>query len=433
MTTLVILVLVIMVVLLALSLGFSGRRLTAKENLPQSKQELSELVEREPENNEARWLLAQMERRSGNTDAARALTVSLADSVPEITFFHAECLRDLGHLKEAEEFLKSRQAGATPALILLYAQMAEKCGHIIDAIAAYRSLETLAPNERFHLARLLARIEKFDESVEHFQLAQAALPEDPSIAREFSAVLNKVGRHHDAWELLHKLYNRAANPDRIALAQEYVNTLQNVGNVNGALTVLDQVAQMPEATPGIAADMKCTAGEILLKMNNPEEARLRWQEALERLPSHARALQLLQVSERPTDPKKLVAYIGGLSMENFRKLFEKILSDWSYTLNDVREVDKDSLRFSITRFENGKDVRKLVFVKRWENNVGMYPIQDLKKAMMEKAYDGGIFMTATQFDTKALVFAGQQGNIELFSANEIFPLIEMHESRNSND
>lgn len=375
--------------------------------------------------------ISEFERLKSDWDGKthEAIAAELIGSAPDVALFYADYLRLRGRLHEVFHFLKDRRHEDLP-LQKVFAEAAEEIGEIKEALTAYRILNAagpLSPMDEFRFGRILARLGEFDESIPHLADAHARLSDDPNIARSLAEALDRVGRHKEAWEIYRTLYNHGSDEDRIALARPYAITLEKVGNMQGALDVFRQIAEMPTAFAREKADMLCLEGELLSRMNQDRDAQLRWQKALDVFPNHPDALRLLGLIERPDEAKKLVTYVRSLSMEKFRKLFERILTDWSYTLCNVSEPDGDTLRIIVTRFEDGKDVRKLVFVKRWEDEVGEYPIQDLKSAMMKDNFDAGVFLAATRFSAAAIVFAAKAGNIELFSANELFALITTSE------
>ena len=78
----------------------------------------------------------------------------------------------------------------------------------------------------------------------------------------------------------------------------------------------------------------------------------------------------------------------------------------------------------VSRVENGKERAKLVHIKRWENEVGEFPIRELQLEVHGRKLDAGVFITMSHYSAKALTFAARSRVIELFSATEIFPLIE---------
>jgi len=413
---------------------------------------LKTVVDADPANASARWFLVHLYERFSDYDAvishARPFLARLADAeAPDALDLPAECPLErfaaviissyigLGRAPEALELIRvlRRQAetagGASalpPLFFKLQADVAERCGETGEAIESWSALERrgeLEPADAFALGRLLFRRGRVEESLALLERAAAALPERREIGEFLAEAYTALGRHRDAWPILRSLYLETKGRDRVRIGRRYTDNLENVGNVKGAIEIMIEIAEFGEATPLEAADLLCRAGDLLQKIEKFEAAKQRWTRAVDRCPEHEGACRRLGISARPASTTQFIRYIRGLGQDAFRDLFARILTDWGYTLEETDLPDPDSLRFTVARLENGKERRKLVHVKRWENEVGQFPIQELQLEVHGRKMDAGVFITMSHYSAKALLFAARSRVIELFSASEIFPLI----------
>ncbi len=423
---------------------------------------LEEVVRREPENVPARWLLARLLESRGDPDgvirAALPLVepwnapslpagtpaprlpedVSLGDVVERLVEAHLALGRSRDAFVLARHVVRNvRVAGGAsgareavfiePRLLEICAETAERCGDSREALEAYAALRdegALSPARSFAFGRLLLKENRPDESLEALKTAAEFLPERSDVRLVYAEALTAAGRHKEAWEVYRALYEGASGRERIHVGLLYADTLEDVGNLKGAVAVLEEMAGMEEARPGEAAEMLCRIGDIHVKLESPGEAEAWWRRALEKQADHPGACRRLGIAEKPRSAAHLARHVRSLAPENFRKMFEGILVDWGYTVEHVREPDLDSLRFAVSRYEDGKDRRKLVWVSRGESEVGTFPLQDLRAEVLGKNFDAGVFITMSHYSSAAVSFAARARCLELFSHAELFPLVE---------
>lgn len=464
-------------VFLVITRGASPARFEEARRLEQAGQRrrsiavLRDVVEDAPGNGSARWLLANLLVQQGATsDAWEVLEPLFAPGVaprpgdnpapggawpPEVSLADAlaiavRCLLSRNDGAQARRLLEEHgrpwtaaalaaplpsshatlDAQASPevaAILRLQAEVATHIGEVTEAIAAWRALESwraLEPAESLDLGRLLLSQHKAEEALPLLERAKEAMPGKTEPHRLLAETLTTLGRHVDAHRLWRQLYLETSGRAKIAAGTKFAASLEDVGNPQGAVDVLEQVASLAECRPEEAAEALVQAGDLLARMKRPEEAAKRWERALERQPDHPGACRRAGREPRPDSAPGLVAYVRNLPPPAFRKMFERILADWGYTLDSVREVDRDTLHIAVSRIEGGKERRKLVYITRWENEVGQFPMQDLKLEVVEKKYDAGVFITMGNYSANAVIFASRSGIVELFSAAELLPLIE---------
>lgn len=417
---------------------------------------LRNIVADTPDNNSARWLLANLlEKQDATVDALEAVRPLLESLPPEATLgevlgLATRCLLAHGEVSDARTLLETKGASFLPGsdapnrsanvhdtvdisasadamiILKLHAETAERCGDIAPALASWRALENwrdLDPAEHLAYGRLLARAQRTDEAIPQLEQAHKGLPSSSEAARLLAERLTAAGRHADAHRLYRQIFLDATGRERVTVGLKFAAALEDVGNPRGAIDILEQVIGMPKCARGEAADALCQIGDLWQKMENPTEAKQSWERAFTLWSDHPGACRRLGRTPRPQSSQQLIDYIRKLPPESFRKLFERILSDWGYTLESVREVDRDTLHIVVTRFENGKDRKKLVTVTRWENEVGQFPVQDLKLEVLDKKYDTGVFIAMSHYSTNAMKFARHSGCLELFSTAELMPLM----------
>ncbi|MEK8023965.1 MAG: restriction endonuclease [Candidatus Hydrogenedentota bacterium] len=445
------------IVLMGLALYFSGqsavtaaKQLDAKGDRAGSIALLAREIHDHPENVAARRLLADLLERDGRheealehaTEILFSLTPSELDEGArefdphDIVNAGLQCARIASHLNKMQEAflaLERCRAAATKldrvsraAFLRVHSQAAESCGDSSTAIELYRELESIMPldaTEHLLFGKLLTRMQQWEESIAHLKIAREATHNDPAVARLLAQAHTNAGDHHEAWAIYKPLFAERPNFDRIILVKEYVTTLDQVGNIAGAIDVIEQVIRYPEAGPELQAELICMIGDMLEKSEKPEEARREWRRALVHLPNYAPACRRLGIRPKPTNTAELIQYVRGLSEENFSKLFEKILVDWGYTIERVIAFDRDSMDLAVKRPEESKMLRKLVRIKRWENQVGKFPLEDLRIDVVEQRYDGGVYIVVSQFSAEAMIDARRAGNIELFAGAELVDLV----------
>lgn len=429
---------------------------------------LRDVLDDNPSNGSARWMLAKLLVKQGATsDAWLVLEPLLAPGAPpppgglpdpaspwpheaslvDVLSLAVRCLLARGDGAVARRLLNdhgkrwlaaldrtapsgaatldSSDAPQATAFLRLQAEVAERTGEIGEALAAWRSLAAwrdLDPGESLAFGALLLKQHRTDEAIPHLEKARdAGMNESLHLLAE---ALSGAGRHVDAYRIWRQLYLDATGRARVTLGLKLAASLEDVGNPRGAVEALEQVAALSDCLPGEAATALVQAGDLLQRMEKKAEAELKWRKALELSPDHPGARKRLGVSQRPNSAPGLVSYVRELPPPAFRKLFERILADWGYNISSVREVDRDTLHIVVTRLEDGKDRKKLVYVTRWENEVGQFPVQDLKLEVLEKKHDAGVFITMGHYSANAVIFASRSDMLELFSAAELLPLIE---------
>jgi tetratricopeptide (TPR) repeat protein len=415
---------------------------------------LKTVVDADPANTSARWFLIHLYEHFNDYDAAisharpflaRLATTASPDALdlpPECPIerfaevmassyigLHrvTEALELIRILRQRVEAASNGVAGPAATLLKLQANLAERSGEAGEAIESWSALDRrgeLEPIDAFTFGRLLFRRGRVEESLAPLERAAAALPDRREISEILAEAYTALGRHHDAWPILRTLYLATQGRDRVRIGRRYTENLEDVGNVKGAIETMTEIAEFAEATPIEAADLLCRAGDLLQKIEKPDEAKKRWIRAVDRCPEHEGACRRLGISPRPASTTQFIRYIRGLGQEAFRDLFARILTDWGYTIEETDLPNPDSLHFTVARIENGKERRKLVHVKRWENEVGQFPIQEFQLEVNGRKMDAGVFITMSHYSAKALLFAARSRVIELFSASEIFPLID---------
>lgn len=415
---------------------------------------LENAVAETPGDRAARLMLADLLERANRAEAAldhamhlldELIPVAPADPPPadarpadprEVVDLGHRCARLMGALGRPRDAFDALsrcrvaadrlETGPRTDYVRAFAASAETCGETAAAVAAFRELTVLSgldADEHLRFGKLLARAQQWEESIAHLKAAREGKRNDPAITRLLAQAYNNAGMHHEAWELYRTLFAERPNADRVVIAKEYADTLDRVGNIAGAIDVIEQVIRYPEAAPELRADLVCLIGDMLEKSKKPEEARREWRRALAIVPNYAPACMRLGIRPKPTNHEELIRYAREIPDEEFRKLFEKILSDWGYTIERFIAIDRDSLEFSVKRPEETKMRRKLVRVKRWDGHVGKFPMEDLRIDMLEQKFDGGVFIVMSQFSAEALLVAKRAGNIELFAGPELVELI----------
>lgn len=475
-TTLIVLAIICIAagVFIVIARGATAARLEEArklENIGQRRRSigvLRDVIDDNPSNGSARWMLANLLVKQGATSDAWLVIEPLltraappsADAVPDpaspwpreaslvdVLSLAVRCLLARGEGAVARRLLNEHGkrwlvassqgapiGGSTVdssdlpqamAFLRLQAEVAERTGEIAESLSAWRTLAAwrdLDADESLAFGALLLKQHKAEEAVPHLEKARDAGTQEPM--RLLAEALTAVGRHVDAHRLWRQLYLDASGRARVTMGLRLAASLEDVGNPRGAVDALEQVATLSECLPAEAANALVQAGDLLQRMEKKGEAERKWKQALELSPDHPGACRRLGVSVRPNSAPGLVRYVRELPPPAFRKLFERILVDWGYNLSSVREVDRDTLHIVVTRLEDGKDRRKLVYVTRWENEVGQFPVQDLKLEVLEKKHDAGVFITMGHYSANAVIFASRSDVLELFSASELMPLIE---------
>lgn len=406
-----------------------------KGEIKKSIEVLKKLLDQQPDNDDARWFLASLLYEAGDYSDAVAYAKPLVVKPPKgvslvaVVSFLTRTLMLLGREAEAMAMLKDlgELMPGERAILELLAEAAERSGVIPEAIRAYEQLEDverLEPALSFRFGKLLLRSGQAEKSLPRLKAAWDALSDRPEIGEEYADALCQVWKYEEANEIYRRIFETARERRKVLLGRKYAEVLEELGSVKTAIDVLNEAAAVPEATPRETAEMLYIAGDLLLSIEKRELADATWRRVLELVPDHPGALKRLGIHQRPADRSQLIALVRSFDNEQFKKLFEKILVGWGYTVVKVLEVGREQVRFAVTRYEYGKDRQKLVSVDRWENEAGELPLKDLKLEILEKNWDGGVFITMGSFTPSALIFAGRSRMLELFSATELVPLLK---------
>ncbi|MGA3119744.1 MAG: tetratricopeptide repeat protein [Polyangiaceae bacterium] len=224
------------------------------ERLSDAKQQLVAAQERFPKNTAILLLLARVEERSGEVDAAEGhlrLAISNVDPLrPEAVLpYIALCELDSarGRLNDAKATLEDAKKALPPssALERAFGEFDERQGDFEGAIAHYRSAIAKGPKDvaaHFRLAVALRRVRRFDEAsaeldrvaavdrdypgiflergllfedsgdvehaIEQFKTALSKAPEDPDLQLRVGSAYVAIGRPDDALPMLHKVLDK---------------------------------------------------------------------------------------------------------------------------------------------------------------------------------------------------------------------------------
>ena len=235
----------------ALSLEMLGTaRTTRRDDLSPAVQE-SLLV--------ARWLLD----RSGGDDVRRGLhrLDAIRASVPD--YAPAWALTARGHVRlgrwDAADRAARHALELDPKLAQGHFQLAQASMYAFrldDALSAYRRAVELAPgivSYRQWFAHFLSNVLRFDESIQHMELARALDPISTSIEFDLSAIYLAAGRYDNA--LVHCAGTLELTPQSIwarkcMLAAHYFD-----GEVGKAVQVAREIMRLGDATPDALASV----------------------------------------------------------------------------------------------------------------------------------------------------------------------------------
>lgn len=386
---------------------------------------LERLVRRYPDHAAAHHLLGVAHRRRGETAAARRhLEAAVRKPTPDVPLADAfallsDVLADLG--ESAGAYAAMREAvAAAPANGRLLVRLSERAATAGETAAALDSVErALAlPGADRGLQKIrgtyLKSLGRADDALAAFREAVAAAPDDGETHLLFGEALETKG-DLDAAEVSFRTAAQHLTGPQAARAHLRIGALrERRSDLDGALaSYRTSLGASPEGEGRKEALWRL--GEVHLRRGERMDA-VSFYEQLYRIePAFTGLVDRLRIAPGVLSDGDVLTTIHALSVLEFQSLVTRILARSNQAVESIKVKDTTAIDAVTKSEEDDRERRRIVHVRRWTNDVGQLPLQELHLAVLEGEFEGGLFFSTANLSPAAFRFIQTVKVIEVVS------------------
>ncbi len=399
---------------------------------------LSQVLELNPTNPKARWMLGRVLEVARNyRGAARQYQMCLENDTLPYNVSESEALRRLKNLYDKVDEL----------------------GRAVEVTDQLMDLDPDNPDHYLDRGRFFYRANRFERAVEDFQTLRDKFDHTPTktclyLARSYYR-LGSLSRALDAYRDYMEVAPRdldaileagrvAEEKDDYSGARSFYSVVRDKGDsVYFARAVLAMIRidlngdRLQEARELIEElEEYYRAGELpkkyelnflyckaLLfeKEDRHSEALDLYKTIYDKNPDFKNVEKILEEEIKRMDEEDFLEQLMAMEREDFARMAEAITRSLGYKVINTDSFGSDEVNVvAHDETEMFKMDRVLVTFKRWNQIVAEWPLKEFELEMLEKRFDKGIFVSPRGFRPSAETYA-EQGNIELVGPDKLIP------------
>ncbi|MEW5693419.1 MAG: restriction endonuclease [Candidatus Hydrogenedentota bacterium] len=402
--------------------------------IPEAEARLKENVTKNPNHTRSRWLLQKIYQELGRFEDS----IVQIKSVIKYNAFDNQITEYVAR-KELAEI--SERIGDPLAALEQYEYILKKFPDDIEVLSrrgeiafnqddkkramdSYKRLVELDPdNYRYQemLGDIFFGMRQYNEALECYDRAYIA-NHVLEIALKLCDTLVNVNRVQDAVNIYEELITQnqgnVPNVVRYNLSLSYYKLENYTACVNQLLILIDRLT-VEEVNQGIEKDALYILSDSYIKMGKNEDAK-RFLKKLYHIDREYKdvAKKLKSFGDFVTDEEILLKFYN-LYIYEYENYCRKIIERLGYTLRVSNIIDDSAVNIVADK----KDVKTLIFIRRWKNEVGQLPLKDLHIMMVDYKCDGGLFICTSKFNRSAIEYQKHTKDMSLIDGERVAELL----------
>jgi tetratricopeptide (TPR) repeat protein len=380
---------------------------------------LRQALEVDPDQPRARWELAKLLQRSGRyADASDHLEYCLNHSLyPEEVNTNDALVRlaqiyEKGKLFEEAIDTWSRyieQNSNSMEAHFRRGRLYFRENRIDRAIEDFRSIEENFEDSpdllSLYLGRCLYRKEQFDQAYNYYVEYLSSNTDNMDAQVELASLARTVGQEQEARELYESILQEgslsqeaearlsmssmAREKGEIEEAEEHLNELEELREVRGLPENLDLHCQYQKA-------------KLLEARHENETALDIYRSLYEKRKNFLDVESIIDERIDQLDPEDLLDNYMNVNRATFSRMAEEIVELMGFEPMSTDSFGPDEVHVSAREEVSKPSVNRVLFTfKRWENNVGEWPLREFELQILEKRFDRGILVAPGGFQYSA--------------------------------
>lgn len=385
---------------------------------------LSRVTDLNPANFQARWRLAKLLQMLGQYGAAAyhfeyclekdALPrhVRMRDALVRL----AQVYEQQDHHEDAADAW-TRYLQQVPDEAKGYFRRANvyyEMGELDRALADLRKIRSDFPEEEpkqtaLYIGRCHRKKESFETALEYYREYLEANPDDLEAAVEAAQVARANEEYDEAEDWFEHVRERADDSLYAEATVKLIELAFERERYGTARTYLDELETMEEEnrlTTNQRLSRRYFSAKLLEQEDERDEAVDIYWSIYEQRPHFRDIAEIIEEEIGRMDADDLLEGFMDSDRDRFREQSEEIVRMMGFEVMSSNAFSPYEINVSAREEGSGLDSdRVLVTFKRWESEVGEWPIREFELSLMEDRYDRGIYVAPYGFKSRAHDFA----------------------------
>ncbi|MGM0381384.1 MAG: tetratricopeptide repeat protein [bacterium] len=402
---------------------------------------LSRVLDRNPANKEARWMMGKMMEFMGNYQQAarhykfcvenQALPGRVGEDTARARL--ARVQKKAGQRRAAVEnwsrVLENRPDQMKPYMERgkIFYQLEEYERALNDFNKAYSDFDDAPGKVILYRARSYYGLGALDRALKCYREYIEEAPEDVEAALEAAWVAEEDEDISEAKALYNYVREEgdSLHFTRATLALIRLSIQQGqAGDAEENIQELDEMSdrgQIPEPYRLNYLYMKAKFNELIEKRS---EALQIYRRIYQEKPDFKDVEQILEDEISKMDEEDLINQYLHMDREEFSRVAERIVELMGYEVVNIDAFGPDEINVAAHDDSEMFKVNRVLFTfKRWNQSVAEWPLKEFELELLEKRFDKGVFVSPLDFRPSALDYA-EQTEIELVGPNELLDYLQ---------
>lgn len=402
---------------------------------------LSRVLERNPANKEARWMMGKMMEYMGNNrQAARHYKFCLDKEVlpgrvdEDIARTRlAQAQKKSGQYRAAVEnwtrVLENKENMMEPYIERgkLFYQLEEYERALDDFNKVYSDFEEASDKVIIYRARCFYGLGDLERSLDCYREYIEAAPGDIQAALEAAWVAEEDEDISEAKALYDYVREEGDRPHYIRATLAFIRLSIEEGLDSEAeqyIKELDEIAergQIPEPHKYNYLYMKAKFNELIEQRGKAMQI---YRRIYQEKPDFKDVEKILEEEISQMDEEDLIDQYLHMDREEFARMAERVVRLMGYEVVNIDAYGPDEINIVAHDDTQMFKVSRVLFTfKRWRQSVAEWPLKEFELELLEKRFDKGVFISPVEFRPSAVDYADNT-EIQLVGPGELLDYLQ---------
>jgi tetratricopeptide (TPR) repeat protein len=402
---------------------------------------LRQALEVDPDQPEARWKLAKLLQRSGQyADAADHLEYCLNHSLYPPGVGMNDALVRLAQIYEKGELFEeaidtwSRYLEQNPDSMEAHFRRGRlffRENQIDRALEDFRSIEQNFEDSpdllSLYLGRCLYRKDQLDQAYDYYREYLSSNPKNVDAQVELASLARKLDKEDEAGELYETIL-REGTLSQEAEARLSLSSMarekENFDEAEQHLDELEQIREQRGLPENLDLHRRYQKAKLLEARDEDETALDIYRSIYEKRKNFLDVESIIDERIEQLDPEDLLDHYMNVDRTTFSRMAEEIVKLMGFEPMSTDTFGPDEVNVSAREEAAGPNVNRVLFTfKRWENNVGEWPLREFELQILEKRFDRGIFVAPGGFQYSAKQYV-ERSSIRLIGPDTLLQYLK---------